>query len=176
MNKWIVALFGLALLTVSAGADEARGIVKEKKWGTFTLEEGDLVRQFNQSAKSSQYEPQTWRPTPGDKVQVEFTTRESKGKVTLAVDKVTLLKAGPDTLVEMKSPVQVVVVESGRSGIRAKVPAGQVVKFSSGKNTVWDPAGWVPSPGEKATVEFQVKNAFVGFDVVYEALSIKRAP
>ena len=77
----------------------------------------------------------------------------------LAVQKTTLVKAGPDTITNLESPVTATIVETGMSGIKVKLRRGQVVKFDykRGDGTEKVPAGWVEAVGEKAIITFHVQ-------------------
>jgi hypothetical protein len=96
-----------------------------------------------------------------DKIKVVFTPVQGKKGTTLAVDRVTLQKAGPNTIASIASPVNVEITEVGRSGIKAKLPTGQIVKFSNRRGTERSPAGWVPAVGEKAKIEFRPQPTMV---------------
>lgn len=151
-------------------ADQAAGQVQAAARGTFTLDENGTLRLFNLSSRSTVYEPASWRPTVGDRVDVAFVVSEGK----LVVNQATLVEAGPNTLPELPSPAAVRIVEKGRTGIIAQLDDGRSVRFSATRGTVWDPAGWMPTPGERATVEFQVLRERFGFGVVFEATKIAK--
>jgi hypothetical protein len=148
-------------------ADETTGIVADTGFGSFTLDEKGTMRKFNLSSSSSQYEPGGWRPTPGDELNVTFTVVPGKnGGAVLAVGKVTLVKAGPST-VAVTSPIVVEVVEVGKSGVNAKVPTGQIVKFNYQRSTQKIPVGWMPVIGNKAKLDVHFEKGFGGFKVNY---------
>lgn len=177
MSKRILAGVALgawmAMVTVTAVADEASGKVVDTGFGAFKLESGNETRQFNLSSSKSQYEPTTWRPTKEDSVKVVYTpTKGRKGEV-LAVDKVTLVKAGPDTVASLPSPVVVEITETGRSGIRAKLPSGQIIRLGYQRTTQRSPADWTPAVGDKAKIEGRVQPTLV-FTVTYLIDKIER--
>jgi hypothetical protein len=165
MTKRILAglVFGLWLgvTATSALADDASGQVTDTGFGTFKLDESGTTRQFNLSSSKTQYEPATWRPTVQDKIKVVFTVNQGKKEAVLAVDKVTLVKAGPNTIGSLTSPATVEITEVGKSGIKAKLSSGQVVKFSNRRGMERSPAGWVPAVGEKAKIEFRPQPTMV---------------
>ncbi len=156
MKKQILA--GLILGFCLGGAtcvmaDETSGKITDTGFGTFKIEEKGTTRQFNLSKSKSHYEPASWRPTVQDQVKVVYTLNQGNKGAVLSVDKVTLVKAGPDTLASVESPVTVVITEVGKSGIKARLPSGQIVKFSFRRGMERLPAGWVPAVGEKAKIE-----------------------
>ena len=156
---WVCGL----LLTINAGAalaDEATGTISDTGFGSFKIDDKGTARLFNLSRGKSQYEPSTWRPVKGDAVKITYEERKSRrGSAVLAVEKVTLVKAGPDTVTNLASPITVTIVETGVSGVKAKLPKGQVVKFDfkRGNETERVPAGWIVSPNEKAEITFHVQ-------------------
>ena len=170
MTKRILA--GVALgawmgfASMAAVADEASGKVVDTGFGAFKLESGKETRQFNLSSSKSQYEPTSWRPTKDDEIKVAFTpTKRGTGEV-LAVDKVTLVKAGPDTVASLPSPLIVEITEAGRSGIRAKLPGGQIIRLGYQRSTQRTPSDWAPVVGEKAKIEAHVQPTLI-FTVTY---------
>lgn len=165
----LALLFSLALPWVAA-ADQATGMVQSCARGSFTLDDNGTLRLFNLSSKQTAYEPATWRPTMGDKVDVLFVIN----KGTLVVNKATLLKAGPSTVADLASPAIVTIIEKGRSGVIGELESGHTVKFASSRRTIWEPAGWLPAPGEKAVVEFQAVKERFGFGVDFDATKISK--
>lgn len=163
---WLFA-FALPRLAV---ADQATGKVQATARGSFTLDDNGTLRLFSLSSKQTAYDPATWRPTVGDQVDVQFVVN----KGVLVVGQVKLLEAGPNTLADLASPATVTIVEKGRSGILAKLESGQTVKFAASRGTAWEPAGWLPTPGETAVVEFQALKERFGFGVVFEAVKIAK--
>jgi hypothetical protein len=162
-----IFVVGMIAGNVAVLGDEATGIVADTGFGSFTMDEKGTIRQFNLSSANSQYEPGGWRPTPGDEITVTFTVVPGKrGGATLAVGKATLVKAGPST-VAVTSPIVVEIVEIGKSGVNAKVPAGQVVKFTYQRSTQKIPVGWVPVIGNKAKLDVHFDKGFGGFTVNY---------
>lgn len=166
----IVALLFAVALPRLAVADQATGKVQATARGTFTLDDNGTLRLFSLSSKQTAYEPATWRPTVGDQVDIQFVVDKS----VLVVGQVKLLEAGPNTLANLVSPATVTIVEKGRSGILARLESGQTVKFASSRGTAWEPAGWLPTPGETAVVEFQAIKERFGFGVVFEAVKIAK--
>ena len=76
---------------------------------------------------------------------------------------------------DLASPVEVEITETGRSGIRAKIPSGQIVRFAYDRGVQRLPAGWVPVVGEKARVTFRL-DAERGFTVGYWAQNLEKLP
>ena len=170
----LICAVGLGF-TLAAQADEAAGIVSDAGFGKLTLKDKkDVVRQFSLSQKETKYSPEDWRPGPGDSVTVTFTQTEGRRGPVLVTSLVKLDKAGPSTIVNLKSPVAVSVTEYGRTGIKAKLPDGKEIKFTRHSGTVYTPAGWQPAPGEKARVTFRVQPARVGLGLNYLADSIEK--
>ncbi len=148
--------------------EEVAGSVVELGHGTFKLNDGDITRLFNLSSKGTQYEPDTWRPAVGDDVNVDFLVVPGRrGGATLSVVKVSMLKAGPNTPADLRSPVAVEIIEVGRSGVRARIPSGHILKFNPGRGVVYQPPGWIPMPGEKAMITFRVQSERFGFNIDY---------
>ncbi len=165
----------VAFFAVHAGADEASGKVTELGFGSFKLDEKGTVRLFNVSRDKTTYDPSLWRPSPGDEISVVFAVTTGRKGQVLAVSQVKLTKAGPETVQDLTSPVVVEVTEVGRIAIKAKTPSGKSVRFAIGRETQRIPAGWVPSAGEKASIEFKVEKAKAGFGVVYTILKMEKA-
>jgi hypothetical protein len=92
----------------------------------------------------------------------------------LEVEKVELLKIGPNSIPPMTSPITVEITETGRSGWKAKLPTGQIVKFESGRKTVLTPAGLVLTPGQKAKIEFHAEKAMFTFGITYFADKVEK--
>lgn len=176
MNAYrLCAVFAaVAFIAVRAGADEASGKVTELGFGSFKLDEKGTLRQFNLTRDKTTYDPSSWRPAPGDEVALVFAVTTGRKGQVLAVSQVKLTKAGPETVQDLSSPAVVEVTEVGRIAIKAKTSSGKSVRFSIGKETQRVPAGWVPSPGEKASIEFKVEKAKVGFGVVYTILKMEK--
>lgn len=148
--------------------EEVAGSIVELGHGTFKLNDGDITRLFNLSSKGTQYEPDTWRPAVGDDVNVDFLVVPGRrGGATLSVVKVSMLKAGPNTPADLRSPVAVEIIEVGRSGVRARIPSGHILKFNPGRGVVYQPPGWIPMPGEKAMITFRVQSERFGFNIDY---------
>ena len=164
------ALLLALVLPGTAGADQAAGQVQACARGTFTLDQDGTLRLFHLSARQTMYEPVTWRPTVGDKVDVTFVVNKGQLEVTQA----KLVEAGPSTIADLASPAVVTIVEKGKSGIIGQLESGHQVKFSSSRRTQWEPAGWLPMTGEKATVEFTVVRERFGFGLIFEATRIAK--
>jgi hypothetical protein len=155
-------VFGLSMIfsATPARSDEANGTITDTGFGSYKIDDNGTMREFNISRGKSVYEPVNWRPEKGDKVSITFSvTPNKRGKTVLAVQKTTLIKAGPNTIADLASPVTVTVVETGISGVKVKLPKGQIIKFDykRGNATEKVPAGWVELPGEKAIITFQVQ-------------------
>ncbi len=165
----LALLFALALPAVVA-ADQATGLVQSCARGSVTLDDNGTLRLFNLSSRQTVYEPLTWRPTVGDKVDFLFVVN----KGTLVVNKATLLEAGPNTIADLASPAVVTIVEKGRSGVIGQLESGHTIRFASSRRTIWEPAGWLPTPGEKAEVKFQTVKERFGFGVVFDATRIAK--
>ena len=171
-----VALIAVVALVAVGWADEVVGKVTDTGFGSFMLDDAGTLRQFNLSSRNTAYEPTAWRPTSGDEIRVAFTPIQNRrGTTVLAVDQATLVKAGPHTLVDLASPVEVEITETGRSGIRGKIPSGQIVRIAYDRGVQRIPAGWVPVVGEKARVTFRL-DAERGFTVGYWAQNLEKLP
>lgn len=171
MMKVRALLLGLVCGVVCAAmaadkpkTEEASGMVTNTTHGAFQLQENDVLRQFNLSRADSVYEPATWYPACGDKVNVSFVTTSGVKSPTLKVLKIKLVTPGPDTLTTpLTSPAVVEVVLTGHQDFIAKVPTGQHVKFLTGHRTKSVPEGLVLAKGEKIKIEFRTEKAFSGF-------------
>jgi hypothetical protein len=161
-------LFVLGALPVMA--NEGRGIVVEMGWGKFKVkDDSGVIKLYYVEKKTTTFEPTDWRPTEGEKILLAYTEVLRRSETILRVDKVKLLKAGAQTI-RIKSPVDVEIVEVGRSGFKTKILAsGKAVKFLRHRRTQVIPAGWVPVMGEKARIEFIVKPGRVSFGLSYQA-------
>jgi hypothetical protein len=171
-------LNGLVFACLLAGpavlmADEATGVITTTSFGAFQLDEKGTIRQFSLSRAKSVYVPDTWFPASGDKVKVTFTVNPEKTTV-LEVQKVELLKIGPKNTPPMTSPITVEITEAGRSGWKAKIPTGQIVKFEKSRNTAVSPAGLVLTPGQTAKIEFHVEKAMFAFGITYIADKVEK--
>lgn len=177
-------LCSMLIVVATAGSmttwgDEAAGTVSGTSFGAFTLNENGVTRKFNLSAADSQYEPSAWRPTPGDAVKVTYTaTPNRRGTTVLAVGKAVLVKAGPDTVTALGSPVTVVITEAGRTGVLGKLPKGQVTRFGYQRTTERLPVGWQPAVGDKAIIVFQAQagRGFNRFDIDRLIERIEKVP
>ena len=96
------------------------------------------------------------------------------GAIALTVDKVALIKAGPDTVPDLKSPVLVEVVDVGRMGLTGKVATGQTLEFSFQHDTKRAPAGWTIAVGDKAKVEFKPSIRPFSFGVTLVVVAIEK--
>ena len=171
------ALFTAVTGGVAWAQEQASGKLSDVAFGKLTLDEGkDVARVFNLALRTTIFEPADWRPTKGDAVKIIYTTKEGRKGAVLAVDKVTLVKAGPDTVVSLTSPAKVEVVEKGKGAFRAKLPGGQIVKFNHSKKTEYTPKDWTPEVGDKVKVEFRAEPVLIGFSLVYEAEKVEKMP
>ena len=157
-------------------SQEAKGMVTDTGFGSFSLDEKGAVRKFSMSVANSRCEPALWRPAKGDEVSVTFTPIPNKkdGVIVLTVDKAVLVKAGPDTVPDLKSPVVVEVTDVGRLGITGKVATGQTLEFSLQRDTKRAPAGWTIAVGDMVKVEFKASARPFGLGVTLTAVSIER--
>ena len=156
----LVCGLGLILSATPARSDEATGTITDTGFGSYKIDDSGTLREFNISKGKSVYEPVNWRPEKGDKVSISYSvTPNKRGKTVLAVQKTTLVKAGPNTIADLTSPVTAIVVETGISGVKVKLPKGQIIKFDYKRSNATEkvPAGWVELPGEKAIITFQVQ-------------------
>jgi hypothetical protein len=162
------------VLAGSVMGGEAAGTISEKGFGSFKLADKDgTQRLFNESSRSTRYEPDSWRPAMGDKVSVTYTEVQKKSGIVLAVDLVKLVKRGPNS-VEISSPADVEIIETGRSGVKATIK-GKVVRFSTGRTTTWSPTGWAPNVGDKARITFHTQASRINVGVMgYVADSIEQ--
>ena len=145
-----------------ATTNAIKGTVQEVGFGKFTLQEKSGTSWlFYLSNDGTSYTPDDWRPVAGDEVAVTRIEVERRGNAISQAVTVALTKIGPNT-VRIKSPVAVEIVETGKTGYRAKiVSSGKVVKFSNQRSTKVVPVGWIPTAGEKATMTFAVQSATV---------------
>lgn len=153
--------------------EEATGAVLECTQGAFKMNADGTVRFFKLSMRATQYEPETWRPTKGDQVTVDFRVHDTE----LVVQRAKLVAPGPDTISDLDNPVAVEVVQDVRSFpnkyLDAKIASGHTVRFATG-GTRWEPVGWLPAPGEKAVVEYRAKRQMFGFGVDLVALKVTK--
>ena len=147
----MAGLFCSLMFVMTGWGEEASGLVAKTGYGNVVLDDGGTMRAFSLSARRTLYAPEMWRPARGDQVQVSFYVDGNK----LVVSKMELVEAGPETPpADFCSPVAVEIVESGKSGVRAKIPSGHVLKFHYVKKTQKIPLGWMPIAGEKASLTF----------------------
>lgn len=173
----LVCGLGLLLSGIPALGDEATGTISDTGFGSYKIDDNGTTREFNLSRGKSVYEPTDWRPQKGDKVKITYSATTSKrGKTVLAVQTTTLVKAGPDTITGLTSPVTVTIVETGISGVKVKLPKGQIIKFDykRGNGTEKVPAGWVEAPGEKADITFQTQRNRWTDNISYVADKIEK--
>lgn len=160
-------IFGITLMAgaVQGRADETEGTVAETGFHSLKLDEKGTLRLFNASVKKTQYEPNTWRPEVGDKVKVVYNVTKGRGGATvLEIVTSSLIKAGPNSVGDLKSPVTVTIVETGATGVKAKLPKGQILKFDYSRNkTEKVPPGWIEAAGDEAVITFHAQpNRFTG--------------
>ena len=162
----------------SARANEAKGIVAEMGFGSLQLIQNGSNQTYNLSASKTAYEPATWRPTKGDELSLVFAvTTGRNGKTVNAVEKATLVKAGPDTVASIPNPVTVEITEVGRTGIKAKLPAGQIVRFATQRSTQYEPVGYKPAVGDKVTIAHTLASSlplFGSHGVTYAIAKIEK--
>ena len=152
-----------------------QGSVQEEGFGKFRMKDtsGASFLLYLSHDKTS-FSPDDWRPTVGDQVTASYMEVISRGNAISQAVKVELVKAGPNTL-RVKSPVDVEVVETGRTGFKLKVlPSGPVVRFTRQRSTQVIPTGWVPGPGEKARAAFTAQAGKVTFGVSYVLDKLER--
>lgn len=162
------------LVSVRAADNETRGTVSELGFGKFSIQDKDNANWLYYIAKdSTSFEPGDWRPAVGDKVTVSHIAVTKRGNTISQAVKVTLDKAGPNTL-DVKSPVTAEIVEVGRSGIQAKLSDGHVVRFDKERSTQILPVGWQPVAGEKVTLTFVNKPATFGFGIGHYLVKVEK--
>ena len=150
----MVGLLYLLLFVATGLGEEISCLVNKVGYGNVVLDDGGTMRAFSLSAKRTQYVPEMWRPANGDKVKASFYVDGNK----LVITQMELVEAGPDTPpADLSSPLDVEIVESGKSGVKAKIPSGHVLKFQYVKRTQKIPLGWMPMAGEKANLSFTCK-------------------
>lgn len=140
--------------------DEATGTISDTGFGTIKIDDNGTTRQFNLARGKTQYEPSSWNPTDGDKVTVTYSVKQNKrGGSVLAVQRLKLEKAGPNTITDLTSPVTATITETGTTGIKVKLPKGQILKFDykRGNRTEKVPAGMVDAIGDKVTITFHTE-------------------
>lgn len=164
-----------AIGAIPARADEMRGVVSNTGYGKLEVRDrDDTLRQIALSQKDTVYRPETWRPAKEDKVKVTYALTQSRRGTVLAASLVELEKAGPNSVVDLKSPVKVTVTEVGRTGIKATIPDDKELKFVTHRGTVYTPAGWQPASGDKARVTFRIQPARIGSGLNYMADAIEK--
>ena len=162
-------LIGAVAPAVSDDDNAVVGTVQETGWGKFKIkDENGTVRLFHISKKATAFSPEDWRPMIGDKVSIKYSTFQRRNTTVAQIDTVKLIEAGPNTP-RMTSPVDVEIREMGRGSVRVKIlKSGKLVKFSRGRATRMEPAGWVPTAGEKARITFSFRTGMF-FGVTYIA-------
>jgi hypothetical protein len=159
--KLLGLVFGIYVAVNGAAVwgDEATGTISDTGFGSFKLDEKGTIRQFSLVRGKSQYEPASWSPTDGDKVTVTYSVKQNKRGITvLAVQKTKLEKAGPNTITDLTSPVTATITETGTTGIKVKLPKGQILKFDYKRGRVEKvPAGMVDAIGDKVTITFHTE-------------------
>ncbi|MBN2302780.1 MAG: hypothetical protein JXN60_09740 [Lentisphaerae bacterium] len=175
-KNWICGMIVcFALGIVGAHAEEAKGIVSEMGFGKFRLKESDNVaRLFHLKKKTTSFEPADWRPAEGDKISLTFMETVSRSGTILQAQQVKLKKAGPNTF-DLENPVDVEIIETGRSGFIVKlIRRNKQWRFDRHRRTEMVPAGWIPCTGEKARIHFQKKVAAFTFGIGYQADKVER--
>jgi hypothetical protein len=163
---FLVALL-LAPLAALAQDQVSEGTIGEMGFGKFILKEsGGLDRVYLIGKRDTRYTPEDWRPGAGDRVQVTWFEKKSK----LVASNVKLVKLGPNSVdpKEMVSPMRVLVTESGRSGIFARLKGtSKETRFAyARKRTEFEPVGWKPQAGEEVEVQFEVEPGRSGVSYV----------
>lgn len=163
-------IFNFIYLAAPVFATESlQGVIQERGRGKFFLEEENgMRRQFYESKKTSVYIPGNWRPKSGDKVNVSFFKKPHRsGTMMLVAAKIELIEGGPLTM-NLKSPVEVEILEIGRKFIRVNIiEANQSMQFTKVRKMQMIPTGWVPYGGEKAKIYFHTKPSRFTFNLVY---------
>lgn len=169
--------FVLMLMPLAALAQDnvSKGTISEMGYGKFVLKEGGgLDRLYLVGKKDTSYEPEDWRPTAGDQVQVTWFEKKSK----LVASNVKLVKLGPNSIdpKKMISPMRVIVKESGKSGIIAtlKGTSKQARFVYARKRTQYEPVGWKPQVGEEVEVTFEAEPSRFKYDISYVIDKITR--
>ncbi len=175
--RWVlVVLAALVLSALVATAETVQGTITKIEWGKFMLKDKTgTTRVLAISKKATTFEPMTWRPSVGEEVSVDYeqiTTRSGAGVLqNLSCKLVTPTK---QSIVDLQSPIEVDIIETGRSGVRARLPNGRIIKFTSSRQTQWEPAGWAPGIGAKARIEFVTEASGATFSVNYTMTRIEK--
>jgi ribosomal protein S1 len=181
MRRIVFRLLPVLLLTsalwvhAAESASPVVGTVTETGWGKFKVaEDQGVTKLLYQSKKVSAYKPYDWRPVVGDRVSVECMTVQKRNGTILQVTTATLKKAGPST-VQIKSPVEVIITETGRSGYKVQIKASRKkLKFTRHRGTVVSPVGWVPVAGDKALITYTAKSSRMRFGLTYQVEKIEK--
>ena len=107
------------------------------------------------SDRKTVYSPADWRPGSGDKVKISYYTKTSRdgSKQKLVIDNLTLIELNPANKMP-ESPVEGVIQNPGKKWIDVKV-GSKIMKFEKNrKRTVYEPTGFIPSPGQKVRITF----------------------
>jgi len=170
-----VAVIGVAYLAAAEDAGQrASGSVSQMGYGKIVLKEKDgIARTFLEGRRDTTYDPESWRPEAGDEIEITYIQREQK----LVATTVHLVEVGPNNVdpAKMTSPMDVTIVEVGRSGIigtRGDDP--RRIRFAFARSTQYEPVGWKPLVGEKVSVIFQAKQNFFTFNVSFVIDKIAR--
>lgn len=157
LRSFKLFLAALMLMPLAALAQDnvSKGTIADMGFGKFILKEsGGLERVYLVGKGDTSYSPDDWRPAAGDQVQVTWFEKKSK----LVASNVLLVRLGPNSIdpSQMVSPLRVIVTESGRSGIIAKLKGtSKETRFAyARKRTQYEPVGWQPQVGEEVEVEF----------------------
>ncbi|EKD26828.1 MAG: hypothetical protein ACD_79C00995G0001 [uncultured bacterium] len=171
-GKILKLVFSMMILFFSYSAfalDTTEGVITERGFGKFYMEDAKGMRlHILEAKKTTTYTPNTWRPANGDKIKVAYFQKPGRGgAMNLVASNIELVEGGALTL-NMKSPMEVEVLEMGRSKILVNVIAAkQSMRFDKPKNSQLVPVGWAPMPGEKATITFHATPAKFSYDMVY---------
>lgn len=177
LRRWVAgALLATLAAATAASGEVASGTVSQMGHGKIVLKEkGDLTRTFLEGRRDTSYEPPIWRPEAGDEIEITYIEREQR----LVAQQVRLTQVGPNNIdpKDLVSPMEVTVVEVGRSGIFARRgDDARRIRFAFSRSTQYEPVGWKPQVGEKVVVTFRPEaNAFT-FNVTYaiDRIELKR--
>lgn len=169
----VIASAAMLFSALALCQDTVTGKVARTGWGKIEITDSPgSTRVFSLSSKLTRYEPAGWKPMVGDQVKVTFTQVESRGRIVVRADLIVLVDAAKQPF---QSPVEVQILENGRSALRVKiVKTNFEERFSKSRETEFSPAGWVPAPGEKASIEFVAKPGRFRSGVTYVAIKVTR--
>ncbi len=171
-------MLGILLFAHAVMAEDLfEGTIKDAGLGKYSVTDSNGTEfLLNVSKRETSYEPKLWRPADDDKVSATYYEKTGRNGAMLVAKKITLLKAGPNTIT-VTSPATVTILETGRSGFITTLTDydNKDLKFTRQRNTKMVPTGWVPAPGEKAIITFHKQQARFGFNVAYMADEVRKA-